>query len=47
MSDYKHTEVLVSTEWLSHNINAPNLRLVEVDVDIRAFDQGHISGAVG
>jgi thiosulfate/3-mercaptopyruvate sulfurtransferase len=47
MSDYKHTEVLVSTEWLSHNLNAPNLRLVEVDVDTSAFDQGHIPGAVG
>ena len=47
MSDYKHPEVLVTTEWLAHNLNAPNLRLVEVDVDTSAFDQGHIPGAVG
>src|SRR5258705_11880424 len=47
MSDYKHTEVLVSTEWLSHNLNAPNLRLVEVDVDTSAYEQGHVPGAVG
>ena len=47
MSDYKHPEVLVATEWLAHNLNAPNLRLVEVDVDTSAFDQGHIPSAVG
>ncbi len=33
MADYKHPEVLVSTEWVANNVNAPNTRLVEVDVD--------------
>src|ERR1700687_4887254 len=47
MSDYKHPEVLVSTDWAAHNLNSPNLRLVEVDVDTTAYDQGHIAGAVG
>jgi thiosulfate/3-mercaptopyruvate sulfurtransferase len=47
MSDYKHPEVLVSTDWASHNLNSPNLRFVEVDVDTTAYDQGHIPGAVG
>jgi len=47
MTDYKHPEVLVSTEWVAQNLNAPNTRLVEVDVDTTAFDQGHIPGAVG
>jgi thiosulfate/3-mercaptopyruvate sulfurtransferase len=47
MSDYKHPEVLVSTDWVANNLNSPNLRLVEVDVDTTAFDQGHIPGAVG
>jgi thiosulfate/3-mercaptopyruvate sulfurtransferase len=47
MSDYRHPEVLVTTEWLANNLNAPHLRLVEVDVDTSAFDQGHIPGAVG
>ena len=47
MADYKHPEVLVSTEWVSQNLNAPNTRLVEVDVDTSAYDQGHIPGAVG
>src|SRR5262252_10329121 len=47
MSEYKHPEVLVSTEWAAQNLNAPNTRFVEVDVDTTAYDQGHIPGAVG
>ncbi len=47
MSEYKHPEVLVSTEWAASNLNSPNLRFVEVDVDTTAYDQGHIPGAVG
>ena len=47
MADYKHPEVLVSTEWAAENLNDPNTRLVEVDVDTTAYDQGHIPGAVG
>jgi thiosulfate/3-mercaptopyruvate sulfurtransferase len=47
MSEYKHPEVLVSTDWAAQNLNAPNTRFVEVDVDTTAYDQGHIPGAVG
>jgi thiosulfate/3-mercaptopyruvate sulfurtransferase len=47
MPEYKHPEVLVSTESVAQNLNAPNTRLVEVDVDTTAYDQGHIPGAVG
>jgi thiosulfate/3-mercaptopyruvate sulfurtransferase len=47
MADYKHPEVLVSTEWAANNLQSPNVRLVEVDVDTSAYDQGHIPGAVG
>ena len=47
MSGYKHPELLVSTDWVANNLNSPNLRLVEVDVDTTAYDQGHIPGAVG
>ncbi|MGH9865397.1 MAG: sulfurtransferase, partial [Candidatus Acidiferrales bacterium] len=47
MSEYKHPEVLVSTEWAAQNLNSPKIRYVEVDVDTTAFDQGHIAGAVG
>ena len=47
MSEYKHPEVLVSTESVAQNLNAPGTRLVEVDVDTTAYAQGHIPGAVG
>jgi len=47
MSDYKHPEVLVSTEWAAEHLNDPKVRLVEVDVDTTAYAQGHIPGAVG
>src|SRR5246127_1778958 len=47
MSDYKHPEVLVSTEWAAGHLNDPKVRLIEVDVDTTAYDQGHIPGAVG
>jgi thiosulfate/3-mercaptopyruvate sulfurtransferase len=47
MSDYKHPEVLVSTEWAAEHLNDPKVRLIEVDVDTTAYDQGHIPGAVG
>jgi thiosulfate/3-mercaptopyruvate sulfurtransferase len=47
MADYKHPEVLVTTEWAATHANNPNIRLVEVDVDSSAYDQGHIAGAVG
>ena len=46
MAEYAHPEVLVTTDWVAHNLNSPNLRLVEVDVDTTAYDQGHIPGAV-
>lgn len=47
MSQYKHPEVLVPTDWVAQNLSNPSVRLVEVDVDTTAYDQGHIPGAVG
>jgi thiosulfate/3-mercaptopyruvate sulfurtransferase len=47
MAEYKNPEVLVSTEWAAQHLNDPKIRLVEVDVDTSAYDQGHIPGAVG
>jgi thiosulfate/3-mercaptopyruvate sulfurtransferase len=47
MSDYKRPETLVSTQWAADHLKDPNIRLVEVDVDTTAYDQGHIPGAVG
>ena len=47
MTDYKHPEVLVTTQWADDRRNDPKVRLVEVDVDTTAYDQSHIPGAVG
>jgi thiosulfate/3-mercaptopyruvate sulfurtransferase len=47
MSDYKHPEVLVSTDWVAQHLTEQNLRLIEVDVDTDSYNQGHIPGAVG
>lgn len=47
MADYAHPEVLVSTDWVAENTNNPSVRIVEVDVDTKAYDEGHIPGAVG
>ena len=47
MADYAHPESLVSTEWVVEHGGGANVRLVEVDVDTSAYEQGHIAGAVG
>ncbi|MGD1157833.1 MAG: sulfurtransferase [Terriglobia bacterium] len=47
MADYKHPEVLVSTEWVASHADDPKTRLVEVDVDTSAYEKGHIKNAVG
>lgn len=47
MAEYAHPEVLVSTQWVADHQNDPKVRLVEVDVDTSAYDQGHVAGAVG
>src|SRR3984957_17090402 len=46
MSDYAHPEVLVTTEWVAAHSKDPCVRVVEVDVDTTAFDQGHVDGAI-
>ena len=47
MSEYANPEVLVTTEWVASHLNDANLRLVEIDVDTSAYEQGHIPGAAG
>ena len=47
MADYTHPESLVDTQWVADHGADANVRLVEVDVDTSAYDQGHIAGAVG
>ncbi len=46
MSNYSHPEVLVSTDWVAEHLKDPSVRLVEVDVETDAYEQGHIPGAV-
>jgi thiosulfate/3-mercaptopyruvate sulfurtransferase len=47
MNGYAHPEVLVETDWVKANLGKPGVKLVEVDVDTKAYDAGHIRGAVG
>ncbi len=47
MADYAHPEVLVTTEWVAQHLNDPKIRIVEVDVDTTAYEQGHVPGAIG
>ena len=39
--------VLVSTDWVKQHLGDPAIRVVEVDVDTAAYDQGHVPGAIG
>ncbi len=47
MADYAHPETLVTTEWVVEHKGDPNVRLVEVDVDTKGYDEGHVEGALG
>ena len=47
MSDYVHPDVLVSTDWVKENLGKPGIKLVEIDVDTKAYEAGHIPGAIG
>src|SRR4051794_40674464 len=39
--------VLVTTEWVAQHATDAGVRIVEVDVDTTAYDQGHVPGAAG
>jgi thiosulfate/3-mercaptopyruvate sulfurtransferase len=47
MSDYVHPEALVDAEWVAQRIDDPNTRLIDVDEDTSAYENGHIRNAVG
>jgi thiosulfate/3-mercaptopyruvate sulfurtransferase len=44
---YARPDTLVSTGWVADHLNDPKIRIVEVDVDTSAYQQGHICCAVG
>ena len=39
--------VLVSTDWVAQHLSDPAIRIVEVDVDTKAYGEGHVPNAVG
>ena len=45
-SGYAHPEVLVTTDWVKEHLEDGSIRLIEVDVDTKAYDAGHVPGAV-
>lgn len=46
MAQYAHPEMLVDTAWVAEHGQDPDVRVVEIDVDTTAYDQGHIPGAI-
>jgi thiosulfate/3-mercaptopyruvate sulfurtransferase len=46
MQTYAHPETLVSTAWTAEHATDPEVRIVEVDVDTKAYDEGHVPGAI-
>jgi thiosulfate/3-mercaptopyruvate sulfurtransferase len=47
MAEYSSPEALVETEWLAEHLDDPDIRVIEVDEDVTAYQKGHIPGAVG
>ena len=47
MANYAHPETLVSTDWVAQHASDPSVRVVEVDVDTKAYDEGHVPAALG
>ena len=46
MAEYAHPEALVSTQWVADHANDPKVRVAEVDVDTKAYNEGHVPGAI-
>src|SRR5260370_8759413 len=44
---YTDPEALVDAEWVQAHLTDRTVRLIEVDVDTTAYEQGHLHGAVG
>ncbi len=47
MANYANPNVLVSTDWVNQHKKDANVRVAEVDVDTKAYEEGHAEGAVG
>jgi len=46
MANYAHPEALVTTDWVAQHGQDPNIRVVEIDVDTKAYNEGHVPGAI-
>ena len=46
MAEYAHPETLVTTDWVAKHATDEGVRIVEVDVDTKAYDEGHVPGAI-
>jgi thiosulfate/3-mercaptopyruvate sulfurtransferase len=46
MSGYAHPEALASTDWVQEHHTEPSVRIVEVDVDTKAYNEGHVPDAI-
>lgn len=46
MQGYAHPEVLVSTDWVAPHTSDPKVRIAEVDVDTKAYDEGHVPNTI-
>src|ERR1700687_3503601 len=47
MSAATLANVLVTTDWVAQHATDNGVRVVEVDVDTTAYDQGHVPGSAG
>ncbi|NJL60823.1 MAG: sulfurtransferase [Methylacidiphilales bacterium] len=45
-NNYTYPQVIVETEWVAKNLDNPNIRILEVDMDANSYETGHLSGAV-
>jgi thiosulfate/3-mercaptopyruvate sulfurtransferase len=46
MANYAHPETVVTTDWVAQHLSDPKVKLVEVDVDTKSYDEGHVPNAI-
>jgi thiosulfate/3-mercaptopyruvate sulfurtransferase len=46
MGNYAHPETLVTTDWVAQHLTDPKVKLVEVDVDTKSYDEGHVPNVI-
>jgi thiosulfate/3-mercaptopyruvate sulfurtransferase len=46
MTEYANPDALVETGWLAEHLGDPDIRVIEVDEDVTAYEKGHIPGSV-